>query len=117
MLTYTNIDEKCKKNHHSTVLSPLFSLDLNLFRCVALAGATRDRMGMPERKVVETVSVWLASESMEEDSFVLLAPTYNPYEEPVVVISPKFVAPYPVDLTIVKKVLKLSGGNFLSCDL
>lgn len=81
-----------------------------------------NKLATPASEVVATKTVMLIAESaeplmerapLEEDSFVLPAPrNYKPLAEPVVVISHKFLAPYPVDLTIVEKVLKLSDGNF-----
>ncbi|KAJ0691531.1 putative tubby-like protein [Helianthus annuus] len=35
----------------------------------------------------------------------------------ITVVSPHFLAPYPVDLTIVKKLLTLSDGNFAVTDV
>lgn len=76
------------------------------------------QMRMPGSEVVVIESVGLATENKEEDSFVLPAQRNNkPLAEPVVVISPKFLAPYPVDLTIVKKMLKFSDGNFVVQDV
>ncbi|CAI9301620.1 unnamed protein product [Lactuca saligna] len=42
-------------------------------------------------------------------------PTHMP--NPVAVVGPHFVAPYPVDLTIVRKLLSLSDGNFVVTDV
>ncbi|KAK4483825.1 hypothetical protein RD792_011032 [Penstemon davidsonii] len=36
---------------------------------------------------------------------------------PVAIISPHFIAPHPVDLTIVRKVLKITDGNFIVNDV
>ncbi|KAL7583323.1 protein LURP-one-related 10 [Lactuca sativa] len=36
---------------------------------------------------------------------------------PVAVVAPHFLAPYPVDLTIVRKLLSLSDGNFAVTDV
>ncbi|KAI9074908.1 hypothetical protein K1719_043137 [Acacia pycnantha] len=35
---------------------------------------------------------------------------------PIVVIGPQYCAPYPVDLSIVKKVMSISDGNFVIAD-
>ncbi|KAH7867247.1 hypothetical protein Vadar_030895 [Vaccinium darrowii] len=40
-----------------------------------------------------------------------------PPSYPVAIIGPQFCAPYPVDLTIVRKVLTLSEGNFAVTDV
>ncbi|KAK3017495.1 hypothetical protein RJ639_005999 [Escallonia herrerae] len=51
-------------------------------------------------------------------SLALMAePSYVPTGNPVAVISPQFCAPYPVDLTIVRKVMTLSDGNFAVTDV
>ncbi|KAK1437164.1 hypothetical protein QVD17_02950 [Tagetes erecta] len=46
--------------------------------------------------------------------------SYLPATQPpnsITVVSPHFLAPYPVDLTIVKKLLTLSDGNFAVTDI
>ncbi|KAI3732592.1 hypothetical protein L1987_63798 [Smallanthus sonchifolius] len=42
--------------------------------------------------------------------------SYSPANS-IAVVSPHFLAPYPVDLTIVKKLLTLSDGNFAVTDV
>ncbi|XP_042513708.1 protein LURP-one-related 10-like [Macadamia integrifolia] len=42
---------------------------------------------------------------------------YPPLSNPVVVVGPQFCAPYPVDLTIIRKVLSLGEGNFAVADV
>ncbi|OVA17234.1 LURP1-like domain [Macleaya cordata] len=44
-------------------------------------------------------------------------PSYTQLANPIVVIAPHFCAPYPVDLTIVKKVLTITEGNFEVLDV
>lgn len=41
----------------------------------------------------------------------------SPMTYPVAVVHPKFCAPYPLDLTIVRKVMTLSDGNFAVTDV
>ncbi|MFS8014014.1 putative tubby-like protein [Helianthus anomalus] len=43
--------------------------------------------------------------------------SYPPPANGITVVSPHFLAPYPVDLTIVKKLLTLSDGNFAVTDV
>lgn len=45
------------------------------------------------------------------------SPAYEPLASPVSIVGPQFVAQYPVDLTIVSKVLSLSDGNFAVTDV
>lgn len=42
---------------------------------------------------------------------------YPPAKNPVVVVSPQFLAPYPVDLIITKKLFKLGETNFEIADV
>jgi uncharacterized protein YxjI len=44
-------------------------------------------------------------------------PSYPPSGNPVAIISPQFCAPYPVDLTIVRKLLTVTEGNFAVTDV
>lgn len=37
---------------------------------------------------------------------------YTPVHNPVVVVGPQFVAPYPIDLVLSKKLFKLGEGHF-----
>ncbi|KOM37395.1 hypothetical protein LR48_Vigan03g077700 [Vigna angularis] len=43
--------------------------------------------------------------------------TYAPPAMPTTVIGPQFCAPYPVDLTMVKKVMTIADGNFVVTDV
>ncbi|XP_038905051.1 protein LURP-one-related 10 [Benincasa hispida] len=43
--------------------------------------------------------------------------TYAPLANPVAVVSPQFIAPYPVDLTITKKLMTLAEGSFSVTDV
>ncbi|XP_023526147.1 protein LURP-one-related 15-like [Cucurbita pepo subsp. pepo] len=48
----------------------------------------------------------------------LPAPTnYAPLAKPVAVVSPQFMAPYPVDLRVTKKVMTLAEGTFTVTDV
>ena len=49
---------------------------------------------------------------MAEPSYVAAAPP-----SAVAVISPRFCAPYPVDLAVVRKLLTVSEGNFAVTDV
>ncbi|KAF8397163.1 hypothetical protein HHK36_016070 [Tetracentron sinense] len=44
-------------------------------------------------------------------------PSYTPLANPVAVIGPQFCAPYPVDLTIVRKLMTITDGNFAVTDV
>ena len=44
-------------------------------------------------------------------------PSGTQFVQPLPVIGPQYCAPYPVDLSIVRKVLSLSDGNFAVTDI
>lgn len=43
--------------------------------------------------------------------------SYPPSANPIAVVSPQFCAPYPVDLTVVRKLLTITDGNFAVTDI
>ncbi|XP_062166869.1 protein LURP-one-related 15-like [Alnus glutinosa] len=45
------------------------------------------------------------------------APSGTQFASPVPIIGPQYCAPYPVDLSIVRKVLTISDGNFVVTDV
>ncbi|KAK9289917.1 hypothetical protein L1049_008078 [Liquidambar formosana] len=47
----------------------------------------------------------------------MAASSYPPLANPVAVISPQYCAPYPVDLTIVRKLITITDGNFAVTDV
>lgn len=55
--------------------------------------------------------------TMASGSVAMLAPAYQALPNPVVVVGPQFLSPYPVDLTVVKKVMTISDGNFAVTDV
>ncbi|KAI3677710.1 hypothetical protein L6452_36976 [Arctium lappa] len=65
---------------------------------------------------------WWLKHNPTESSQHNMAETSSPYPptqmpNSLAIVSPHFLAPYPIDLTIVKKLLTLSDGNFAVADL